>query len=247
MSGMECKGGMGMKERMTNKIKKLVEEAKAKMPEDAVNMRLYEEFHTTMGPLQTYCNRTSIDCAYFDDEGKVISRKEIARIGTWQISEPANYILYNQGLWKPYEYDRGEKLKTIRQRYETLLNFNSIYPIDGLTSPEYDCKKFCDRILKGDKNDTLHLTFILDYDFAENRTDMKFNKKEYSIKGKVKYGSEELEIPHMWATEVHMIYGRMITKLNEGGFDDILIHYDMKSEDRKKIFNSLRWANITFH
>ena len=240
---------MDLKTRSTNAIKDLVRDAKENMPENAVNMRLYEEYHTKIGPLGTYHNRTSIDCAYFDKEGNLIKKMEMKKTGSWQFdSDPANYVLHKEGLWKPYDYDTyGHKIKHIKETYENMLNYDMIEPINGITSVEYDCKVFCDKILNDSDKKTLELSFILDYDYAKTRTDIKFKKEEYSIKGKVKYGDEEFEIPHMWVTGIHMLYGKMITKLNEGGFDDIVIHYDMKSEDRKKIFNHLRWADITFH
>ena len=157
--------------------------------------------------------------------------------------EIANYILYSLGWYKPYSEDN---LKSIRRTYESDLNAGLIEPINYLYSPKYKMKMICDKIIELGVTEEIKLVFVLDYELAENRTDIKYHKKQYSFKGKIIGGGKEYTTPPMWDTKIHMLLNCVYTELKNNGIDNISVEYDMEQEDYDDFEGHLNWTDIKF-
>lgn len=148
------------KKRHTEKIKNIVNSAVEQMPENATNIILIEGFRHSIGAFGTHNNWTEVEAVYKDENGHEVGRvRTIDKVGGWQYSNPANYILYHMGLYEPYSEDN---YKHIKQNYEGDLNRGAIYPINEIYSNEYLMDlKVTESIFTTDEVD---LTFKLDYD-----------------------------------------------------------------------------------
>lgn len=149
-----------LKKWNTEKIENIVKTAVEQMPAEATNIRLIEGYRHSVGAFGTHNCWTEVEAVYKDDEGHEVGRvRTIDKHGGWQYSNPANYVLYHMGLYKPYSDDN---LKHIKQNYDGDLNRGSIYPINEIYSNEYLMDlKVKEMIFTTDKVD---LTFKLDYD-----------------------------------------------------------------------------------
>lgn len=149
-----------LKERTTEKIKKIVATAIDKMPHDATNIRLVEGYRHSVGALGTHNSWTEVEAIYKNDEGEVVGRERtIDKHGGWQYSNPANYVLYSFDLFVPYD---DNDLKHMKQCYEDDLNRGAIYPINNVYSSEYlMAMKVKEMICEEEEVD---LTFKLDYE-----------------------------------------------------------------------------------
>lgn len=230
---------MDLKKELTERIINMVDKAKELKPSEADTMIFVEGYHRSIGAFGTVNCWVSTDCIYYDVEGNRISKKEIEHKGSWQWHNPANYILYNEGLL----YLIGSNIKNFKRDYDKLLDYDMIYPINNLYSDKYRCKMLCEKIIKNHKNSNVELVFILDYEFAENRKDMKFNKNEYSVKGEIICDDLKLELPHMWYTNLHILFDKVRNTLIFNSENEITIKHIMTEEDKNEFTSHTRWRD----
>ena len=233
-----------IKKRTTEKIMSMVDEAINNKPNHTVDIRFVENYHHSVGAFGTHNCWTAIDCIYTNQNGETIKRIEALKHGDWNDSDMGNYILYNRGYHAPNELDSLGCLKKIKNTYDTNLNYGIIDPIDNLYSTTYTMKLICDEIIENNLDDIV-LTFILDYDYAENRTDMKWKKKEYSFQCQITYGDKQYTTDYLWDTNAHMLMGKIYNKLIDH-VNHLIISYDMLDDDRIRFENGHNWTDITF-
>lgn len=231
-----------LKKELTEKMQGIITLIKNEKPSEATHIKMCDGFHQSRGAFGTVNCWTSIDCRYLDEEGNTIQTIEAHKVGDQQMRDAINYVLYTEGLYKPYS---EENLKVIQKNYYGLLDFDMIEAFNGLYSPQYQMKLICKEIIENRMED-VNIAFILDYDYAENRTDMKWNKKEYSFRGQITYGDKQYTTPCMWDTNVHMLIGKVYNELKDV-VPRIIISYDMLDVDRDKFEGHLNWCDsITF-
>lgn len=219
-----------LKQRTTDKIENIVKSAVEQMPENATNIRLIEGYRRSIGAFGTTSCWTEVEAVYKDDDGHEVGRvKTIDKIGGWQYSEPANYILYHMGLYKPYNQDN---LETIKGRYEWDLDHDMIYPINNIVSETYKIRAIKDRILS-EEDGRVTLTFVMDYDHVENgfNPNVRYNKKEYSVKPRISYKDEVYTgADCKWSTGVSILLHELYDEFQQHGID-VTVDYDMLDED----------------
>lgn len=204
--------------RITEKLQNIVKSAVKQMPKNATNIRLIEGYRQSIGAFGTHSCWTEVDAVYKDDDGNEVGRvKTIDKIGGWQYSDPANYILYHMGLYKPYNKDN---LKSIKARYEWDLNIGTIFPINHIYSTRY----LMDLMVKEAiwSTTAVALNLILDYNSKE------YKSKDYRIR-LGKFITEPLS-----EHDAVMLYFDIHTELIKNGIE-VFNFFDMKKEDKEKL------------
>lgn len=236
---------MDFKEEKTKDVIQLVNKIVSEKPDEFYRAVVMEDYKTSFGAFGTVSCWTSLICVYFDEERNRIKTITIAEHGNWQTGDTINYILYWKGIYKPRN---DEDLKIIRDRYESSVDMGLINPINHIYSETYRMKKICEYILKNRESvpEPAKLTMILDYEFAENRTDMKYHKKDYSYRLKVEFNGYEFTTRHSWYTKASILLDKVYNELKNNGFDAISVIYDMNKEDKEKYERCTNSTNITF-
>lgn len=229
-----------LKQHTTDKIENIVKTAIEQMPSEATNIRLIEGYRQSSSGYPLFVTNcwTEVDAIYKDNTGHEITRiPTIDKVGGWQYSEPANYILYNMGLHQPINKD---KLKTIKSRYEWQLDHDMIYPIHNVTSDAYNIRNLVDKIIKDNNKPEVVLTFVLDYNYFENGfgKNVKYDKREYCIKSRIT--TEDITYTSQDCRNFFdntILLEECYHKLKEHGIC-VLVDYDMENND---------WEFITSH
>lgn len=223
----------------TEKIEKIVKSAIEQMPEEATNIQLIEGYRHSAGALGTHSNWTEVEAVYKDDNGDEIGRiRTIDKHGGWEYSDPANYVLYCMGLYKPYSKDN---LTSIRARYEDNLDNNFIYPIKNIVSDIYKLRSIVNEIIANNETNEVTLTYVVDYDYLENHFKKNRGKMahEYAIKSRITYNDVCFTFKHCRNFFKNtMILEEVSDKLKEVGIN-VIVDYDMKEEDWE--FTTSHW------
>lgn len=207
----------------TEKIQNIVKSAVEQMPEEATNIRLIEGYRQSIGIFGTCNCWTEVEAVYENDEGHEVGRvKTIDKIGGWQYNDPANYVLYHMGLYKPYSEDN---LKSIKAIYETDVNNGSLLPINEIYTNQY----LMDLKVKETiwSTTTVDLNLILDYNSHIWRS------KDY----RVKLGNFITE--PLSEYDAYFLFVNTFDVLLENGIE-VFTFFDMKSEDKEKL-KHWRW------
>ena len=229
----------------TQKIQNIVKTSIEQMPKEATNIRLVDDYRQSVGLFGTYSCWTEVEAVYKDDDGHEVGRvKTIDKIGGWQYCDPANYILYTMGLYRPYSEDN---LKQIKAVYEGDLNSGACYPINNIYSSEYLVDLECKEAIFTTTD--VDLSFILDYDYFENRTDMPFarddRKKRASFKIKIAYNGKTYCTEHKGEWDAYRIFNKVYKTLTENGVN-VNVNYDMSAEDKRVFLGHYVWNNVPF-
>lgn len=220
---------------LTNKIRNMVDEAIANIPEGTANVRLVQNHHHDYGRFAGHRYWTAVDCRYTDAEGKTLKVVEIDDYADWTESDPANYILARLGYYKPFSNDNFEG---IRYRYERLLDDGRIYPINHIYSDEYLFKSILKKAIDSNSDEEIKLVFVLDYDYAD--------EKIYSVRGKIEAGGKSFITRPEHETKMHMLLNSAYNELINNGVENVAVDYDMAPEDKDYLFKYSRWTDITF-
>ena len=212
----------------TEKIQNIVNSAVEQMPKEATNIRLIEGYRHSVGAFGTHNCWTEVEAVYKDDDGHEVGRvRTIDKIGGWQFSDPANYVLYHMGLYKPYS---AKDLRSIKSTYESDLNHNLCYPINEIYSNEYLMDlKVKEAIFSAV---AVCLTFKLDYESDEFGS--RWTKPcDYRIK----LGNFETE--PMTEHDAYFLFVNTFDQLIENGIK-VFTRFDMKPEHKKRL-EHWRW------
>lgn len=214
----------------TEKIQNIVKTAVEQMPEDATHIRLIDDYRHSVGAFGTHSCWTEVEAVYKDDDDNVVSRtKHIDKLGGWEYRDPANYVLYHMGLYKPFNDDN---LKSIKGRYEWDLNHGSLYPINEIYSNEYLMDlKVKEMIWETDEVD---LIFKLDYD-----SDVWGTKWTKPCDYRIILGDFETE--PLSEHDAYFLYTNTFDKLIENGIK-VNEKFDMKEEHKQRL-SHWRWDN----
>ena len=212
----------------TKKIENIVKSAVEQMPENATNIRLIEGFRHSIGAFGTHNCWTEVEAVYKDKNGHEVGRvKTIDKHGGWQYSNPANYILYHMGLYKPYSVD---DYKHIKQNYESDLNMGAIYPINEIYSNEYLMDlKVEEAIFTTAEVD---LTFKLDYD-----SDMWGTK--WTKPADYRVILNDFITEPLSEHDAYFLFTNTFDKLIENGVK-VNTNFDMREEHKKRL-KHWRW------
>lgn len=226
---------MNLKNWKTQKLENIVSTAVKQMAQfkEATNIKLLEGYRHKIGAFGTHNCWTEVEAVYKNDDGKEVGRvKTIDRIGGWQYSDPSNYILYQMGLYKPYNTD---DLKSIKQRYESDLNMGHIYPINEIYSNQY----LMDLKVKESIFTTteVNLTFKLDYD--SDLWGTKWTKPcDYRII------LDDFVTEPLTEYDAYFLFIKTYEQLTENGLI-VNVDFDMKEEHKQRLTH-WRWDNIPF-
>ncbi len=218
------------------------------MPKGATHMRVYDGDRCYTNEFGLLSHYTGIDCVYYNDNSdkyglyETVGKIEIDNHGSWEDTYCANYILYNEGLYRPYSQ---ENLKAIKGRYETSLDYGLIHPINGLYSDEYQCKMICKDIIKNHKDSEVCLAFVMDYDYCESRWEKYLKgKKEYAVRGRITCDDIDFTTECEWDTRIWILFDHIQTELKAHGVEKVSIDFDMDVGDKNRMEGHLRWGNL---
>ena len=243
----------------TDKVIEIINFVKDNMPKEATHMEVFRKCKRGINSLgigydyyETYCNYYNDVGVYHESkyfEPMLLGYEKVKTIKVcgdirWQKEYSINYILYEEGLYRPHD---EEKLKSLKQHYYNEIDAGIIYPINDLYSDDFKFRKACETIINDYSDSEVNLIFILDYEFAENRWEKHLkSKKEYAVKGKLICDDIEIETDFYMDTKVWILFDKVKTTLNKYGIDKITIGYEMEDEDRDKMLSHHRWGGCTW-
>lgn len=240
---------MDFRKSSTETIENIIKTAKENMPKEATHMKIYDGDRCYINEFGILTHYTGTDCVYYNDNMseygfyEKVGHLEINNCGSWEESYSANYVLYNEGLYRPYS---DENLKSIKGRYEIMLDYGIIYPINGLYSDEYKCKMFCKNIIENHKDSLVKLIFVQDYDYCENREDRLKGNKEYSIRAKIVCDGLEYLSDCDWDTGIWIMLDQAKTELVKNGVSNVVVEYDMTDEDMERLTRHHNWGGLSW-
>ena len=247
----------------TNKLIEIIDSAKAQMPKEATHMKIIRKSKRGINSLGVGYDYYRTYCVYYNDNENFyepiskyfdpmflgyekVGSVEICGDIMFQKEYAINYILYTEGLYRP---NNLENLKSIKAHYWGLIDAKIIYPINDLCSDEYMFRSICENIIENHKDSKVKLSFIMDYEYCENRWEKYLKgKKEYAVKGRITCDEINFVTDYDWDTGVWILFDKTITELTKNGVDkeNILIEYDMEEEDKEKMLSHLRWGGCGF-
>ena len=225
----------------TDKIINIIDFVKKNMPKEATHMEVFRKCKKGINSLGIMFDYYETYCNYYNDVGiyheskyfepmllgyeKVKSIKVCGNI-RWEEEYSINYILYEEGLYRPHD---EEKLKSIKGRYYAEIDAGIIYPINGFMSHNFKFRKACEDIINNHTDSEINLSFIMDYDFAENRSERYLKgKKEYAVKGRLVCDDIDIETDFCMDTEIWILFDKVKTTLNEYDIKKIIINMKWK-------------------
>lgn len=212
----------------TEKIQNIVKSAVEQMPENATNIRLVEGYRHSVGVFGTHNCWTEVEAVYKDDEGHEVRRvRTIDKHGGWQYSDPANYVLYHMGLYKPYSDDN---LKSIKARYESDLNHGTLFPINEIYSNQY--------LMDLKVKEAIYTTtaVALHFKLHTKETSRYYRNGKYIIK----LGNFETE--PLSEHDAYFLFTRTFDVLMENGIK-VFTFFDMSKEDKQNLNKGWVWRD----
>jgi len=219
------------RQNCTQNLEALLNKAINHKPIEADSIRVYDcdEMESNGFMMGVSCY-TSIKAKYLDEEGYTIREYELKKSGNWSTAKALNYLLYHKGLFKPFS---EEDYEFCRHCYEEKIDAGIIYPIRNLQSPKSALRRICKYIVNDDEPATTYLTFVCDYEHAENvhgRLSLQ-GKRSYSIRGKVEYKGMQYNIRIMNYTNMHILFSMAHKELTDNGVT-VVVNHDMLQEDK---------------
>lgn len=229
---------------MNDRIEKTLKKAKELKPSDCTHIKIVQGERCGINDMGRLTSWYATDCIYFNKDNEVIKREEIFSLGDRDYVDIENYILYDEGLYKPYS---KENLKSIRRTYEKFLDYGMLEPINNLYSYEYECKMIIKEIIKNHKKSEVRFKFFMDYEFAENRWEKHLKgNKNYAVKGIIECDDLYYESDYDMDTMIWMMFDKAITELKNNYVENISISYDMKYEDEEMIIKRHNWGGLSW-
>lgn len=247
------------RKKSTENVIEIIDFVKSNKPSEATHMKVYRKRNVGINGFGIGYEYYETYVLYYNDvpiyhESKYFEPmllgyekvKDIRICGDtrWEEVDSINYILYEEGLYRPYS---EKDLNSIKNRYHTEVNYKIIYPIDELYSDEYRMRMICKDIIENHKDSRIDLNFILDYDYYRNRDEKHLKgKKDYAIKGEIICDDIKFITDFDWFTKIWILFDKMYSTLKYYGVENVFVNFNMTNEDRDRFIRFHNWGGLMF-